>query len=391
MEFISSHPLFIFSFLVTVLFLFYYFHEVVETPVLRFSESDFLLRVIERTPHLTKKYYPTFWCFNQHLMLLLLMLREYRTKPYLYDQLEQLKMKDGGITGLAWSGTDELTTQSDSPIVVVFHTISGDEQDVKSTVKYLRERYAWIVVVCIRRGHGDLPLTKPKVNTMGSTSDLKEQLAYIQKKFPKRKMFGVGISAGSGLLARYLGEAGVQSKFAAAVAVSPAYDIEKAFHRVHPVYSKIMGQRMINYFLKNHYESLSKLKGVDELFKIKTIGEFQDKLHTISGFKDRENYYYHSNPVLVANNIKTPLLVLNSADDPICVNQNVLENLHWLETLPNTIHVHTKRGSHIAYFEGIKANSWSDKVIGEYFAAVQKENLPKQKLSPNPKKKKKRM
>ncbi|TGM60362.1 YheT family hydrolase [Leptospira vanthielii] len=387
MEFITNHPLFTFTFFVTLVFLFYYFIEVVETPVLRFSESDFSLRVIEKSPNLTSKYYPTFWCFNQHLMLFLLMVREYRTKPYQYDQLEQLKMKDGGITGLAWSGIDIVTTNNNDPIVVVFHTISGDEQDVKTTVKYLRERYGWIVVVCIRRGHGNLPLTKPKINTMGSTSDLKEQLSYIKKKYPKKQLFGVGISAGSGLLARYLGESGIQSKFTAAVAVSPAYDIEKAFHRVHPVYSQIMGQRLINYFLKNHYESLSKLKGVDELLKIKTIGEFQDKLHTISGFKDKENYYYHSNPVLVADNIKTPLLVLNSADDPICVNQNVLENLHWLETLPNTIHVHTKRGSHIAYFQGWKASSWSDKIIGEYFSAVLGEKLPKQKPAPKTKKK----
>lgn len=390
MDFISNYPVFTVLTFITLIFLIYYFLEVTETPVLRFSESEFLLRIIDRSPNLTKKYYPTVWCFNQHLMLFLLMIKEYRTKPYSYDRLEQLKMKDGGITGLAWSGINVNSKNDEKPIVVLFHTISGDEQDVKSTVKYLRERFDWIVVVCIRRGHGNLPLTKPKINTMGSTSDLKEQLAYIQKKYPKKQLFGVGISAGSGLLARYLGEAGIKSQFIAAVAVSPAYDIEKAFHRVHPVYGKIMGQRLINYFLKTHYESLSKLKGVDELFKIKTIGEFQDKLHTISGFKDKENYYFHSNPVLVAQNIKTPLLVLNSADDPICVNQNVLENLHWLETLPNTIHVHTKRGSHIAYFEGIQASSWSDKIIGEYFSAVLKENLKKQNLAKKPRKKAKR-
>lgn len=391
MEFIWNHLFITIIVVSTLTFGFYYFLEVVETPVLRFSESDFLFRVIERSPNLTNKYHPTFWCFNQHLMLLLLMFREYRTKPYEYDQLEQLKMKDGGITGLAWSGIHASATKDKTPIVVLFHTISGDEQDVKSTVKYLRERYGWMVVVCIRRGHGNLPLTKPKINTMGSTSDLKEQLAYIQKKYPKKQLFGVGISAGSGLLARYLGEAGTKSQFSAAVAVSPAYDIEKAFHRVHPVYSKIMGQRLISYFLKTHYESLSKLKGIEELLKIKTIGEFQDKLHTVSGYKDKENYYYHSNPVLVAKNIRTPLLVLNSADDPICVNQNVLENLHWLETLPNTIHVHTKRGSHIAYFQGWKAKSWSDSIIGEYFAAVLKEDSPKQKPSKKTKSKLKKV
>ncbi|TGL70741.1 serine aminopeptidase domain-containing protein [Leptospira jelokensis] len=363
-------------------FILYYILSVIETPVLRFNESEFTTQIISKTKRLTKKYYPTFWCFNHHLMLLLLMLRESKSKFYPYDKIEHLEMKDGGTTGLAWTGLSTANQRDLSPIIVLFHTISGDEQDVKATVSYLKKTYNWIVVVCIRRGHGNLPLTKPVINTMGSTSDLKEQLIYIKQKFPGKPLFGVGISAGSGLLARYLGESGSKSMFNAAVAVSPAYDIEKAFHRVHPVYSKIMGQRMINYFLKRHYESFARVKGSEELFHIKTLGEFQDKLHTISGHKDKFSYYQNSNPILVADKIKTPLLILNAADDPICVNQNVLENLHWLETLKNTIHVHTKRGSHIAFFEGLFANSWSDRLIGEYFQsilAITKQNAKRSK------------
>lgn len=353
-------------------FLVYYVFHVIEIPILRFHESEFSAKIISETRKLTNRYFPTIWCFNQHLMLFLLMFRENRAKRFPYDQIEHLEMKDGGTTGLAWSGIQSVNHKDKTPIIVVFHTISGDEQDVKGTVSHIRKTYNWIVVVCIRRGHGNLPLTKPIINTMGSTSDLKEQLDHIRKKFPNKPLFGVGISAGSGLLARYLGESGKKSLFRAAVAVSPAYDIEKAFHRVHPVYSKIMGQRMINYFLKRHYDSFSKVKGTEELLRVKTLGEFQDKLHSVSGFKDKETYYKNSNPILVADQIQTPLLVLNAADDPICVNQNVLENLHWLESLKNTIHVHTKRGSHIAFFEGFTAKSWSDQLIGEYFQTVLK-------------------
>lgn len=36
-------------------------------------------------------------------MLALLLFREHRSKFFHYDKLEHLKMKDGGITGLAWS------------------------------------------------------------------------------------------------------------------------------------------------------------------------------------------------------------------------------------------------------------------------------------------------
>lgn len=355
-----------------------YFWKVVETPVLRFGEKENVLRWIEKCPSLTDPYRPSFWCSNPHLMLCLLLFREYRSKEYSYDKIERLKMKDGGLTGLAWSGIRNYDKKEKKPIAVVFHTISGDEQDMKSIVKHIREQLDWIVVVCIRRGHGDLPLLTPRIDTMGSTSDLKEQLASIQKKFPGSPLFGVGISAGSGLLARYLGEEGRKSKLSAAVAISPAYDIEKAFHRVHPVYSKIMGQRLINYFLRTHYQIFSRLHGIEKLLESKTLGEFQDRLHTVAGYKDKKAYYKNSNPVLVAKKIRTPLLILNAADDPICVNQNVLENLHWLESLPDTIHVHTKRGSHIAYFEGWNARSWSNRVVTEYFQAVWEESkMPK--------------
>jgi len=358
------------SLILVFVFLIHYFINVVESPTLRFIDTELSSKIISETPKLLKRYFPTIWCYNPHFMLFLLMFRESKTKEFLYDKIEHLEMKDGGTTGLAWSGIQSVNHKDKTPIVVVFHTISGDEQDIKSTVSHIRETLNWIVVVCVRRGHGNLPLTKPIINTMGSTSDLKEQLNHIRKQFPSKPLFGVGISAGSGLLARYLGEAGPKSLFKAAVAVSPAYDIEKAFHRVHPVYSKVMGQRMINYFLKRHYKSFANVRGTEDLLNVKTLGEFQDKLHSISGYKDKDSYYQNSNPILVANQIKTPLLVLNAADDPICVNLNVLENLHWLENLKNTIHVHTKRGSHIAFHEGLFAKSWSNQLIGEYFLSV---------------------
>ena len=296
--------------------------------------------------------------------------RDYRAKPFPYDEMEELKMKDGGITGLAWAGITGKSSRDVIPIVVIFHTISGDEQDVKQTIRTIRETLDYIVVVCIRRGHGSLPLPTPVINTMGSTSDLKAQLSHIQNRFPKSPLYGVGLSAGSGLLARYLGETGNKSVFRAAVAVSPAYDIEKAFHRIHPMYSKLMGQRLVDYFLQRHYERLSEIPGYLHISESKTIGEFQDRLHLLSGYDSKDQYYLNSNPIHVVGNIKTSLLILNSMDDPICVHLNVIENLHWLERLPETVLVKTRRGSHIAFFEGWRGKSWSDRLLCEYFFAT---------------------
>ncbi len=40
----------------------------------------------------------------------------------------------------------------------------------------------------------------PKSTLFGSTRDLREQITFIQQKFPESNLYGVGSSAGTGLL-----------------------------------------------------------------------------------------------------------------------------------------------------------------------------------------------
>jgi hypothetical protein len=40
------------------------------------------------------------------MMLILLVVREFFSKFYTFDLVEEIKMKDGGVTGLSWSGLD---------------------------------------------------------------------------------------------------------------------------------------------------------------------------------------------------------------------------------------------------------------------------------------------
>jgi predicted alpha/beta-fold hydrolase len=69
--------------------------------------------------------------------------------------------------------------------------------------------------------------------------------------------------------------------------------------------------------------------------------------------------------------VRVPLLVLNAADDPVCVVENVREHLGVVAALPETLVVLTARGSHCAFFEGVlRPASWACRVIAEYLTAV---------------------
>jgi len=73
----------------------------------------------------------------------------------------------------------------------------------------------------------------------------------------------------------------------------------------------------------------------------------------------------------VMHGVRVPLLVLNAADDPVCVVENVREHLDVVDAVPETLIALTARGSHGAFFEGLlRPASWACRVMAEYLTAV---------------------
>ena len=66
-----------------------------------------------------------------------------------------------------------------------------------------------------------------------------------------------------------------------------------------------------------------------------------------------------------------PVLVVNSADDPVFVERNVHKHLGQLQELPRTTLALTRRGGHCGFFESLGAGeSWADRVCAEYLGAA---------------------
>src|SRR5262249_49986324 len=150
---------------------------------------------------------------------------------------------------LDWLGLADPPT---TPTLVVLPTICGDGHSMRRTVADLRARLGWRVVVCNRRGHGTLPLTTPRFSTLGATGDVRAQLAPIRVAVPDAPLYGLGVSAGSGLLVRYLGEEGTHTPLAAGIAYCPGYDTTRAFHRVSRLYDRYLLRAVRRHFVERH-------------------------------------------------------------------------------------------------------------------------------------------
>jgi uncharacterized protein len=102
-----------------------------------------------------------------------------------------------------------------------------------------------------------------------------------------------------------------------------------------------------------------------------------DECWSMTGYKSKEDFYENTNPMRVIDKIREPFLCMNAADDPLCVAENVLENLHYFDNREhNAAIAYTKTGSHCSFYEfspfkmSLFNNSWSEKVAFQFFDSV---------------------
>jgi len=344
----------------------YYLLVVAKKPKLIYQTTPLNQAIVRATPALSKRYFPTPWLFNTHLQLIVLGFMKGFAKSLAYDQQDILTMEDGGQVSVDWLGLD---LPENTPTMLVLHTISGNPQSMRGFVRYVREQLGWRVALCVRRGHGEMSLQTPSFNTMGNTDDFAAQIQHIQARCPESDLYATGISAGSGVLAHYLGKVGNNTPIKAAVAYCPAYDMRNAFSRAVPFYSKMMAKKLHRLFITpneatfGHLESFEALKGTQDLH------EFHQHIYEVAGNNSTEDYMQKSNPAVVFDDIKIPMLILNAKDDPVCHIENVYQHQQRIKAMDNVILVVTERGSHCAYLEGITAKPWANRLIKDYFKA----------------------
>jgi predicted alpha/beta-fold hydrolase len=323
--------------------------------------------IVAALPQLQGAFRPTPWLFNAHAQLIFHGLRKGPPAAPVYDHYERLTMSDGGHTALAWRGYG---LPADVPTVVVLHTITGSPQSMAELVQDLHAGTGWRIVLCVRRGHADLPLVTPRFNILGSTADLREQLQVIRTRFPASVLYGVGTSAGSGLLARYLGEEGAAAPFRAAFAYCPGYNTDDGFDKTHPFYSRLMTKKLVRQFITPHLPRIAHLPTTARLRNAADLADFHRHMYELAGYGSYAEYAAASNPMRVFDAIKTPLMILNAEDDPVCRIGNVAPYLESMRRMPEVVLVTTAEGSHCAHYEGWSARSWSGRLMGSYFRVM---------------------
>ncbi|KAI9695455.1 MAG: hypothetical protein M1820_008640 [Bogoriella megaspora] len=257
---------------------------------------------------------------------------------------------------------ENIGSDDDRPMLVTLHGLSGGSYEI-----YLRhvlaplvgsgENGGWEACVVNSRGCAMSEITSNVLYNARATWDIRQTVKWLRRKFPNRKLFGIGYSLGANILTNYLGEEGDQCLLAAAVVVSNPWDLEissKALQRTWlgmNVYMKVMGTNM-KALAERHVDHLARNTRIDmdRVRKCKYLYEFDREVQGPTWGYPTENAYYRdaqSSDAVLA--VKIPLFGIHARDDPIAVDEAIPYNE--IKVNPNVVLCTTNLGGHLSWFQ----------------------------------------
>jgi len=170
------------------------------------------------------------------------------------------------------------------------------------------------------RSCGSVMNTSAKLYHHGEVEDLSFVVdEVIHRGFTE--VFLVGFSMGGAQIMNYLGRKEISDKVKAGVAVSTPIELKSSAERMERGLSKIYLNRFIGKIRKKIIIKATEFPGLIDKKASMKISSFADLAEhyivPVYRFESLDDFYKKASPSGCMKNIKTPVLILNSLDDPI--------------------------------------------------------------------------
>lgn len=309
------------------------------------------------------RFRPAWWCRNPHLQTLWPYL--FRPRPRPRYRRQRFELPDGDFLDLDWCGPP----QADA-LVVILHGLEGSSSShyVRALAHALAGR-GIASVVMHQRGCSGEPNRLARFYHAGETTDLRVVLEHLRDTPACRRVFAVGYSLGGNILLKWLGEA-PDSMIDAAAAISVPFRLDYGARRMKTGLSRIYQHHLLRAMKQSVARKRQRMPHpVDPraLAKCRNFEQIDTTLTAaLHGFRDAADYYARSSCRQFLGSIRTPTLIIHSADDPFS----------WPSAVPGESELSafvrlelSQRGGHCGFVGGLsplRPRYWLDERLPEF-------------------------
>ncbi|KAG9352318.1 hypothetical protein JZ751_020731 [Albula glossodonta] len=384
-------------------------------PEITYQDTPLNRFLLKSCPLLTKEYIPPLlWGKSGHLQTALYGKMGRVSSPHPYGLRKYLPMQDGATATFdLFEPLGDHRTGDDVTMVICPGIGNHSEKHYIRTFVDHSQKQGYRCAVLNHLGAlPNIELTSPRMftydldeaptlcegeasstvsdepNSAGCTWEFAAMVGYIKKTYPQTQLIVVGFSLGGNIVCKFLGENRTnQDRVLCCVSVCQGYSALRAqetflqWDQCRRFYNFLMADNMKKIIL-SHRGSLfgtssTKMQDADlsRLYTATSLMQIDDNImRKFHGHASLKEYYEKESCVHYIHNVNVPLLLVNSADDPL-VHQSLLTIPRTLaEKKPNVIFALTLHGGHLGFFEGAvlfpQPLTWMDKVIVGYANAI---------------------
>ncbi len=238
----------------------------------------------------------------------------FRRVPEVDYTRERIDTKDEDFLDLDW------IKQGSEKLVIISHGLEGDSHRpyVRGMARTFAQGGVDVLAWNFRGCSGEMNKTLRFYHS-GAIDDLKWVIDHARKTGYDQINL-VGFSLGGNLTLKYLGEYGAEAGINRAMAISVPLELHSSCVKIAEPQNFLYSRR----FLRNLSEKVRRKAAIipdqldtEPLNRIKTLMEFDDFYTApIHGFVNARDYYAKCSALYVLDNITTPTLILNAANDP---------------------------------------------------------------------------
>lgn len=268
-------------------------------------------------------------------------------------QRERWITPDGDFIDLDW--VKPTVEAAQVPTVCLFHGLEGSSHShyARHLMRLVGDR-GWRGVVVHFRGCSGEPNQLPRAYHSGDSAEID----WILRRLAGARtapLLAVGVSLGGNALLKWLAEQGEAAGrvICAAAAVSAPHDLAAASQALATGVNRIYTRHFLETLIPRAFEKAARFPGalkISRLHGISTLAEYDDCVTApLHGFSSAVDYYARSSAKPLLMSIRTPVLVLNAANDPFLPVQFLPSAAQVADSVQLEIHRH---GGHVGFVTG---------------------------------------
>lgn len=258
------------------------------------------------------------------------------------------------------------------PLAVLIHGLSGSEESayMLASAAALLARGHPVLRLNLRGAGPSRPLCRWQYHA-GRSEDLRDALVALEPEWTRHGLVLAGYSLGGNMLLKFAAEHARALPVLAVASVSAPIDLSAASQRFLAPRNRVYHWNLLRNMKR---ESLAEGGHItpDErraILSARSILEFDERfVGPRNGYQGAEDYYADNMARRFLAHIPVPALVIHSLDDP-WIPPHPYTSYPWHEH-PQLVPLLTPGGGHVGFHARDGRETWHDRVIARFFAAV---------------------